>query len=43
MENLQELTEDQLTELSKCDGFNKLSEVDEEDNPVVVMYKLKDF
>lgn len=42
-EKLQDLTEDQKMEFSKCEGFNQLSEVKEDDNPVLVMYKLKDF
>ena len=43
IELLENLSDDQKKNLSKCKGFNELSQVKENDNPVVVMYKLKDF
>jgi hypothetical protein len=43
MEKIGDLTEDQAKELLKCEGFDKLADVKEDDNPVLVMYKLKDF
>lgn len=43
IENLQDLDDNQREALFKCEGFNKLYSLKEDDNPVVVMYKMNDF
>ncbi len=43
METLESITDEQKQALFKCKGFKELEQIKEDDNPVVVMYKLKDF
>ncbi len=40
---IESLSEDQKKSLAKHVGFNELSELDENDNPVLVLFKVKDF
>lgn len=42
-EILNKLTPEQTKKLSKSKGFNKLATLNEEDNPVLILYKVKDF
>jgi hypothetical protein len=37
------LTSDQIKKLSKFEGFKQLASLKEDDNPVLILYKLKDF
>ncbi|MCK5820309.1 MAG: 6-bladed beta-propeller [Bacteroidales bacterium] len=43
LETIEALTEVQKDALSKSKGFNKLKNLKEDDNPVLVLYKVKDF
>lgn len=43
IESLEKLRTDQRKVLSKAKGFDRLGELKEDDNPVLVFYKVKDF
>jgi hypothetical protein len=42
-ETLEKLNPAQTNKLNKCKGFNQLNAIHEEDNPVVILFKAKDF
>ena len=43
LELISQLSDDQKEKLANCEGFDKLLNIHEDDNPIVVMYKLKSF